>query len=66
MKIKIDKQTQIKIKDLKAIIKLNRVKEDGMFKIIVNDLGIKTEEDKNILFDYVYNSLDICNNHKII
>jgi hypothetical protein len=55
MKLKINKQNKNDIDTLKLFIKACDDQQTEMFKRICDSMNIKTEEDENILFDYIYN-----------
>ena len=55
MKLKINKQSKNDINALKLFIKACDDQQTVMFDRICDGMNIKTEVDKNILFDFIYN-----------
>lgn len=55
MKLKINKQSKNDIDTLKLFIKACDDQQTEMFSRICDSMNITTEEDKNVLFDYIYN-----------
>jgi hypothetical protein len=55
MKLKIIKQNKNDIDALKLFIKACDDQQTEMFNRICDSMNVKTEEDKNTLFDYIYN-----------
>ena len=54
-KIKINKSHLKDIEQLKLLVEAHRVAEEQILNRIEQAIGLQTEHQKNVLFDYVYN-----------
>lgn len=55
MKIKINKKAAKDIEQVKFIINASRDFEESLIARIGDELGLQTEEEKEILWDHIYN-----------
>lgn len=55
MKIKIDIKSAAEIEKIRTLIEAARQFEDSLIEGLSRDMGLKTEAQREILWDYIYN-----------